>query len=137
MKAQRRRALAQVRRKMPPDRVILSADRELRRKDGIWYEVTVARLPQPEYRTVTEVRRVALRRHHGKDRTIEMELNVRRLITPWVLDVMSGKSIPAGPEIDEESAWREYRRNYPDRHYAVSKRQLSKKVLRRDALANC
>lgn len=136
VKAQRRRALAQVHRKMPPDRVILSADRELRRKDGVWYEVTLAPLPQPEYRTVMEVRRVALRRHHGKYRTIEMELNVRRLITLRVLDIVSGQSIPAGPEIDEESAWREYRRNYPDRRHAVSKQQLSKKMLRRYALAN-
>lgn len=137
VKARRRRAFAQARRKMPPDRVILSADRELRRKDGIWYDIRLAPLPQPEYRTVTDARKIALGRYHGKSRTIDVELNVRRLITPRGLDVLSGQSIPAGPEIDEESAWREYRRRYPDRRYAISKQQLSKKALRRYALVNC
>jgi hypothetical protein len=65
-----------------------------------------------------------------------MEVNVRRLISPAVLDLVIGRSIPVGPKIDEEAAWREYRRNYSDRRYAISKRQLPKKVLRRHRLAN-
>jgi hypothetical protein len=36
---------------------------------------------------------------------IEMEVNVRRLISPAVLDLVTGRSIPVGPEIDEEAAW--------------------------------
>src|SRR5271166_3005552 len=40
----------------PPDRIGLTADRELRRIEGLWFEVTLAPLPQPEYRAFREVR---------------------------------------------------------------------------------
>ncbi len=135
-RARRRREAERARQKAPLDRVKLSLDHELRRIDGIWYEVTLLSLPQPEYRAVRELRKLALKRYQRNSPTIEMEMNVRRLITPPVLDLVTGRSIPVGPEIDEEGAWREYGRNHPDRHYAISKRQLPKKELLRHGLAN-
>ncbi len=135
-KAQRRQEAERARLKSPADHVKLSSDRELRRIDGIWYEITLAPLPQPEYRAITELRKVPLKRYQRNSPTIEMELKVRRLITPSVLDIVTGKSIPIGPKLDQESDWREYRRKHPDRRYAVSKRQLSRKELRRRGLTN-
>jgi hypothetical protein len=135
-KARRRKEAERSRKQAPADRVELSSGCELRRIDGIWYEITLVPLPQPEYRSFTELRKVALQRYQRNSPKIEMEVNIRRLISPAVLDLVTGRSIPVGPEIDEEAAWREYRRNYPDRRYAISKRQLPKKVLRRHRLAN-
>jgi hypothetical protein len=135
-KARRRRDAERSRRKPPTDRIELSSARELRRVDGIWYEITLAPLPRPEYRSFTELRKVALKRYQRNSPVIEMEVNVHRLISPAVLDVVTGRSIPVGPEIDEETAWREYQRGYPDRRYAISKRQVPKKELRRHGLAN-
>lgn len=136
VKARRYQEAERARRKAPPDRVEFSPDRALHRLDGIWYEVTLAPLPRPEYREVIEVRKLALKRYRRNGPIIEMEVNVRRLATPPVFDVAAGRWIPVGPEIDEEAAWRQYRRDHPDRCYAVRKRQLSKKELRRHSLAN-
>jgi hypothetical protein len=135
-KARRRREAARSRRQRPADRIELSSTRELRRVAGIWYDITLAPLPQPEYRSSIELRKVALKRYQKNSPTIEMRVNVRRLISPAVFDLVTGRSIPLGPQADEELAWRDYRRNYPDRRYATAKRQLSKKELRRRGLAN-
>jgi hypothetical protein len=53
-----------------------------------------------------------------------------------VFDVARRTSIPLGPAIDEEAAWRQYQRDHPDRRYAVGKRQLARKELRRHGLTN-
>jgi hypothetical protein len=135
-KARRRRDADRPRQKPPADRIELSSGRALHRIDGIWYEITLAPLPRPEYRSFTELRKVALKRYQRNSPVIEMEVNVRRLISPAVLDLETGGSIPVGPEIDEEAAWCEYRRSHPDRRYAISKRQMPKKELRRHGLAN-
>jgi hypothetical protein len=120
----------------PPDRIGLAPDRELRRIDGLWFAVTLAPLPAPEYRAFGEIRTIPLKGYARRSPVIEMELTVRRLATPAVWDVVSGALVPVGPEIDEERAWDEYRRVHPDRRYAVSKRALSRWELRRHALSN-
>jgi hypothetical protein len=120
----------------PPDRIGFAPGRELRRIDGLWFEVTLAPLPDPEYRAFRETRKIPLKRYASKSPVIEMEMIVRRLATPAVTDAVSGALVPAGPEIDEERAWNEYRRAYPDRRHAVSKRMLSRAELRRHGLSN-
>jgi hypothetical protein len=121
----------------PPDRIALASNRELRRIDGLWYEVTLAPLPEPEYRVVCEIRNVALKRYYARTTpVIEMDIKVRRLVTPAVRDLVSGGFVQAGPEIDDERSWAEYRRTHPDRHYAVGKRTLSRAELKRHGLHN-
>jgi hypothetical protein len=120
----------------PPDRVPLSPERELRRIDGLWFEVTLAPLPEPEYREYRELRKIALKRYASRSLWIEMEMTVRRLASVDVFDVVSGCHVPLGPPIDEERAWAEYRRAYPDRRYAVGKRALARSELRRHGLSN-
>jgi hypothetical protein len=137
IKARRHRAAERSRWLPPIDRIELAFDRELHCMAGIWYEVALAPLPDPEYRLITGLQKVPLKRYDRNSPTVEMEMTVRRLVTPSVIDCTTGRSIPAGPEIDEESAWKEYRRSYPHRRYAVSKRQLSRKELRRHGVANC
>jgi hypothetical protein len=122
-------AEARVNRPAPPapvDRVSLIEDRELRRLQGLWFEVRLAPLPKPEYRTVTRPARGAR----------DQEITVRQLVTPAVRDIVSGLAICGGPEIDEPRGWAEFRRAHPSRTYAVSKRQLSRMELRRHGLAN-
>jgi hypothetical protein len=65
-----------------------------------------------------------------------MEVMVRRLVTPAVRDVVSGKGALAGPLVDTEQAWADYRRAHPDRRYAIAKRMLSRRELRRHGLQN-
>jgi hypothetical protein len=132
------KALCRARRRAPepPSRIALTADRELRCIAGIWYEVTLAALPEPDYRAVPEVRSVPLRRRSPASQTIELEMEVRRLVTPAVRDAISGAAVPAGPEIDDERGRAEYNRAYPDRRYAVSKRALSRAELKRHGLHN-
>jgi hypothetical protein len=105
----------------PPDRIALASDRELRRIDGLWYEVTLAPLPEPEYRAFDEVRRVLLKRYARTSPVIEVGIKVRRLVTPSVKDAVSGGAVPAGPDIDDERSWAEYRGAHPDRRYAVGR----------------
>jgi hypothetical protein len=119
-----------------PERIHLSADRELRRVDGLWYEVTLAPLPDPEYREFTELRKIPLKLYMRTSPVVEMEMRVRRLVTPAVRDTVSGAVVPVGPEIDDAKAWAEYRRCHPDRRYAVGKRTLSRRELKRHGLSN-
>jgi hypothetical protein len=131
------RARLRARRKPPArplDRVALAADRELRRIDGFWYELRLAPMPEPVYRTVVEHRNLRLKPFHLGSRTVEIEVTVRRLAGPSVRDAASGQPVEVGPEIDEPRAWTEYRRCCPDRRYAVSKRRLCKAELRRHGL---
>jgi hypothetical protein len=67
---------------------------------------------------------------------VEIEMEVRRLITPATRDVATGAMIAAGPEIDDEAGWRTYRSERPDRRYAVAKRVLSRRQLRRHGVSN-
>jgi hypothetical protein len=118
-------------RNRPVECIKLSSTRELRVLDGIWYEVELATLPEPEYRADTEIKRWA-----RKNRVIEIKIEVRRLRTPPVFDVVRRTSIWVGPSVDEEYAWRRFRRDHPDRRYAVAKRQLCRRELRRHGLVN-
>jgi hypothetical protein len=121
----------------PPGPIALATDHELRRIDGSWYEITLAVLPEPEYRPVRETRKLVLNHRYGlRAREIEIEVTVRRLVTPGVRDIVSGRAVSLGPETDDERAWKEYRRTQPDRRYAVGKRALSRRELRRHGLRN-
>lgn len=111
------------------ERIPVSDQRELRRLAGLWFEITLAALPAPEYRTVL---RPAPPSPSGRPR----EMAVRQLITPAVVDAVTGKAVCAGPELDEKQAWKAFRQAYPSRTYAVSKRQLARSELRRHGLTN-
>jgi len=134
------------RRKAPPqqsersarasDRVALAPDRELRRLSGLWYEVRLALLPDPAYRAQRETRKLCLKRFNRNSPTIEIEVIVRHLASPGVVDAVSGHLIPLGPEIDDPESRERHRREYPDRRYAIAKRQLSRAELRRHGLEN-
>jgi hypothetical protein len=135
-RARRRREADRKHQQPASERVKLALDSELRCVGGIWYEVALAPLPEPVYRPVSELQRVPLKRYHRKSPLVEMEITVRRLMSPAVFDVASGRSIPVGPAIDTQIAWAEYRHDHPERRYAMSKRQLSRKELRRHRLTN-
>ena len=126
------------RRRKPeaPDRIALADDRELRRIDGLWYEVMLTPLPEPEYRMVSELRKVSLKPYSRTSPVVELEITERRLVTPAVRDAVSGRAVEAGPRIDAERAWAEYRRAHPDRRYAVARRTLSRAELKRHGLRN-
>jgi len=124
----RRRQQAEARRKPPPvERIALAADRELRCLDGIWYEVTLAPLPEARYAMISEKLQARL---------AETRQTLKTLVTPPVTDLISGKAVPVGPDTNDPRAWNVYRRNHPDRRYAIAKRQISTAELRRHGLAN-
>ncbi len=123
------KALAKPKPVAAVERVAVSDLIELRRLEGLWFEVALATLPAPEYRTVL---RPATPSPSGQAR----EAAVRQLVTPTVVDAVSGKAVCAGPELDEERAWKAFRQAHPSRTYAVSKRQLSRSELRRHGLTN-
>jgi hypothetical protein len=131
----RRRRACQL-RPAPIERIVLSNDRELRRLHGLWYEVQFATLPEPEYRGAREVQKRALKPYDRASPVIEVELMVRRLITPLVRDVVIKGMVETGPAIDDEASWRAWRRAHPDRRYAVAKRMLSRRELRQHGLNN-
>ncbi len=131
-----RRRQERERRAPPPTRIALAADRELRAIDGVWYELRLAPLPEPKYRPVRERQRRALKPYDRESPTVEIEATFRRLVTRPVLDVATGMMVPAGPELDDAASWREYSFRFPDRRYAVAKRQLSGKELRQHGLEN-
>lgn len=120
-----------------PDGVVaLSETVELRRIGGVWFEVRRAPLPEPEYRPVLRhVRRPRNPYSRSSDEVI-VEVVVRQLVTPTVVDIVTGQPVAAGPELDQQDAWREYRKAVPTRTYAVFRRQLSRTELRRYGLEN-
>jgi hypothetical protein len=135
-KARRRKEAARKHQLPPAERVAIAPDRELRLINGLWYELTLARMPKAQYRAMTEMRKTPLKPWTRNSRTVETEVTVRRLISAVVVDAASGRRIPVGPEIDDTRSWQEFRRKYPDGRYAVSKRQLSTRELRRHGITN-
>ncbi len=119
--------------KPPIDRVRLSDEIELQRIDGLWFEVRLAPVPTPEYRVceMTVQRKLGF---HPNARSVALDLKIRRLISAPVRDLITGKLIPLGPPVDTETNWRYHRFHHPERHYAVSKRSLSHKELKRHGL---
>jgi hypothetical protein len=116
--------------------VVLSQTAELHRIGGIWFEVRRAPLPDPEYRPV--VRKVGRPRNpysRSSDEVV-VEVVVRQLVTPTVVDIVTGQPVAAGPELDQHDAWREYRKAVPSRTYAAYRRQLSRAELRQHGLQN-
>lgn len=133
------RARQRTRRTKPTpaiESVRLDDDRELRLMAGIWYEVTLAPLPQPVYRVRREIVAIPYVSYSSRAGFFEAEMNVGRLITQPVRDVMNGARIEVGPAIDNVQSWAAYRRERPDRRYAIAKRVLSRSELRRYRLAN-
>jgi hypothetical protein len=119
----------------PIDCIALAMDCELRLIDGHWFEVRLAPVPEPVYRSCREL--VELRRRRKfETRALEAEVDVRRLISPPVWDVAEKRMIAVGPVVDDLSSWSRYRRGRPDRRYAVSKRPLSTRELRRHGVHN-
>ena len=115
------------------DRVKVTTELELRLIDGLWYEVQMAPIPQPEY--ISENRLVRQPIGWGrKRRWVEVEKMVGRLITPDVRDIVTGKLLPAGPSEDNRHEWYWFRREHPERYYGVAKRSLSRRELKRHGL---
>jgi hypothetical protein len=67
---------------------------------------------------------------------VELDLVVRRLITPAVQDAVNGALVEVGPAIDDPTRWRTYRRAHPDRRYATAKRMRNQQELRQHRLHN-
>jgi hypothetical protein len=134
-KARRR---ARRNRPLPPiDRVALAGDSELRLISGLWYALELAPLPEPVYRVFREVRKVPLKGYYmTRGPVVEIEMDVRRLVSPPVRDVATGGMIAVGPPLDDPQSWQIYRRAQPDRRYVVAKRILSRRELRRHGLSN-
>jgi hypothetical protein len=103
---------------------------------GIWYELTMAPLPEPVYRVERETRQLPYGPYSSRTRTFEADMKVGRLITPPVRDVARGVMIEVGPAIDDAQSWATWRRERPDRRYAAAKRVLSRRELRRYRLKN-
>jgi hypothetical protein len=117
-------------------RIPLADDRELRRIRGIWYEVRLAPLPEARYQSYLEVQKRRLKPYESRSPVVEVDVIVRRLTTPAVRDVVTNTMIDAGPLTDDPTAWRTYRRRYPYPHYAIAKRVLSHRELRRHGISN-
>ena len=79
---------------------------------------------------------LCVRQPYGPSRVVELDLTIRRLVTSAVRDAVTKSLIDVGPPVDDEPGWREYRRARPDRRYAVAKRALSRRELRRHGLSN-
>ena len=133
-KARRR---ARLNRQAPPiEHIPLGKNDELRRINGQWYHVELAPLQKAEYHVRREIQ-TRYRHHYSARRgTYEVEVDVRRLVTPDVWDVVEKRYIPVGPTLDDEKNWREYRRKYSATTYAVAKRTLSHRELRQHGLTN-
>jgi hypothetical protein len=130
LRAKRNKAAAVI------ERVSLSDERELRLILGIWYEARLSPLPEPVYEVRREIRKLPYVPNSWRSRFFEAEMNVGRLITPPVWDVVTGAMIEAGPEIDDARSWEAHRQAHPDRRYAMAKRVLSRRELRRHGLSN-
>lgn len=124
-------------RQAPPiEHIPLGEADELRFINGQWYHVELVPLPEAEYRVRREIQ-TRYRHHYSARRgTYEVEVEVGRLVTPDVWDVVEKRYIPVGPILDDEKNWREYRRKYPATTYAVAKRTLSHRELRQHGLTN-
>jgi hypothetical protein len=131
-----RRRAESARRAPPIERMKLDDTRELRLMAGLWYEVTLAPLPEPVYRVRREVLNPPHVPYSSRARFFAADIPVGRLITPPVRDVASGDMIQVGPAIDDPQSWAAYRRARPDRRYATAKRVLSRRELRRHGLKN-
>nr|WP_313040747.1 hypothetical protein [Brevundimonas diminuta] len=114
----------------------LASFRELRRIGGIWYEVRLAPLPEPEYRPVIRSVNQKVRPYRVVSPMRMIEVRVHQLVTPAVQDAVTGEAVLAGPESDDHDSWKRYRQDRPERVYAVAKRQLSRRELRRHGLSN-
>lgn len=133
-KARRRADRSRTRLPQHADRVRLDDNRELRQIDGLWYELRLAVMPDPVYRSFVETRKMPLSPWRRNGRSVEIQLAVRRLVISPVRDAATGQLIEVGPRIDEPGAWNEYRKSNPDRRYTVVKRRLCKTELRRNGL---
>jgi hypothetical protein len=120
----------------PVERIELAEDRELRLISGLWYQVQLAPLPEPVYAVYHEAQTRFRNGYSARCGTYEVELAVRRLVSPKVRDATTGEWIAVGPEIDNTESWARYRRDRPQRVYAVAKRVLSRRELRRHRLSN-
>ena len=109
---------------------------EFRQLRGIWFEVRLATLPCAEYRAVSRTIEQPQHRYGPSGRVRKVEVVVRQLVTPAVVDVVTGAPVNAGPDIDEASAWDAFRKQNPRLIYAAGKRQLSRAELRRHGLQN-
>jgi hypothetical protein len=114
----------------------LAALCELRRVAGIWYEVRLAPLPEPEYRTVGRSLKQRLKPCSESSPVRTMDVQLRQLTTPAARDAVTGEAVTAGPEFDDHESWHRYRNDHPERVYAVAKRQLSRRELRQHGLEN-
>lgn len=114
------------------ERIRVGKWRELRRIAGVWYEVTLAPLPEPEYGPMM-VREYSFGRQWAADGTRPeyIERPARRLLTPAVYDVAEERWVYAGPQRDEPWLWRKHRREHSNRRYAIAKRALKRGVLKR------
>lgn len=131
-----RRRAARYRVAPPAERIALGEDRELRRIKGLWFEIRLAPLPIPVYRATRETAMRRLTPFGGSGRSFEAEMDVRRLVSPSVRDVVTGQAVAVGPLIDSPEDWAIYRRAQPERRYAVSKRVLARRELRQHGLSN-
>jgi hypothetical protein len=132
--ARRRRRIREPEPAQAPVR--LSATRELRCIVGVWYEVRLAPLPEPEYRPVVRTMKQRLKPWAASSPERTVEVRLLKLATPAVRDAVTGEAVPVGPEIDDHASRRRYLKDRPERVYAVSKRQLSGRELRRHGLSN-
>jgi hypothetical protein len=132
----RKRRGARKRAKPTVERIELSPTRALHRIDGIWFEVKLAPLPEPKYELMGKIERATLKRGYGERAVGEMNVTRRRLANGPVFDVARRAYIQLGPGFDDDTGWYWYRRDHPDRRYAVAKRQLSRRELRRHGLEN-
>lgn len=124
----RRRAASRPKMLPPLTAVRLSDQCELRRLAGLWHEVRLAPLPAPEYRRETRPKTLP----NGE----RVDVIVRQLATPAVVDVVTGQPVACGPGIDDAEGRKRYAAGRPARTYAVAKRQLSRGELRRHGLTN-
>jgi hypothetical protein len=134
---ERVRRLARRNRCDPPiERVPLGKDAELRLLDGQWYWVQLQELPKAIYRIYREVQTRRRFPYSVRRDVYEIEVDVRRLITPDVWDVIEKRFVAVGPAIDSDRDWQDYRQAHPSATYAIAKRTLSRRELRRYGLSN-
>jgi hypothetical protein len=134
------RRLERKRRSQPATRpqtaVRLSPRLELRNVAGVWFEIALAPLPQPEYRRVRREQKQPTNPYDAASPERTVEVWVHQLVTPAVRDAVTGEAVLAGPEIDDHELRRRYGEAHPERVYAAAKRQLSRRELRRHGLTN-